>query len=141
MSDSPLDDWNTQIIEEFRANDGVVGGPFEGAPMVLVHHAGAKSGTERVTPLMYQPESDDRLYIFASKAGAPTNPDWFHNLVANPDTTIEVGSETHDVRARVLTGDERSKIWEAQKSTFPQFAGYEDKAQDREIPVFALERA
>ncbi len=140
MSDSPMDDWNTQIIEEFRANDGVVGGPFEGAPMVLVHHTGAKSGTERVTPLMYQPESDDRLYIFASKAGAVTNPDWFHNLLANPETTIEVGTKTRAVRARVLEGDERARVWEAQKSGVPQFAEYEVHAEGREIPVFALER-
>lgn len=135
-----MDDFNNQIIEEFRANAGVVGGPFEGAPMVLVHHTGAKSGTERVAPLMYQPESDERMYIFASKAGAPTNPDWFHNLVANPDTTIEVGAETRAVRARVLEGDERSKVWEAQKAGVPQFAEYEKTAEGREIPVLALER-
>lgn len=136
-----MDDFNQSIIEEFRANDGKVGGPFEGAPMVLVHHTGAKTGTERVTPLMYQPESDERMYIFASKAGAPDNPDWFHNLVANPDTTIEVGAETQSVRARVLEGEERSTVWEAQKSAVPQFAEYEKTAEGREIPVFALERA
>ncbi len=140
MSDTPLNDFNQQIIDEFRANAGVVGGPFEGAPMVLVHHTGAKSGTERIAPLMYQPDDDDRLYVFASKAGAPTNPDWFHNLVANPETTIEVGTETRSVRARVLDGDERTAVWGAQKRRVAQFAEYEEKAEGREIPVFALER-
>ncbi|WP_436794360.1 nitroreductase/quinone reductase family protein [Actinospongicola halichondriae] len=140
MTDTPLNDFNQQIIDEFRANDGVVGGPFEGAPMVLVHHTGAKSGIERVTPLVYQPESDDRRYIFASKAGATDNPDWFHNLVANPETTIEVGSETLTVRARVLESEERTRVWEAQKAAAPQFAEYEKTTEGREIPVFALER-
>jgi deazaflavin-dependent oxidoreductase (nitroreductase family) len=135
-----MQDFNQQIIDEFRTNDGVVGGPFEGAPMVLVHHTGAKSGIERVTPLTYQPDTDDRVYIFASKAGAPDNPDWFHNLVAFPDTTIEIGTETWKVRARVLEGDERSKIWEKQKADVPQFAEYEKTAEGREIPVLALER-
>ncbi len=140
MTASPLNDFNQQIIDEFRANDGVVGGPFEGAPMVLVHHTGAKSGTQRVTPLVYQPESDDRLYVFASKAGATDNPDWFHNLVANPETVVEVGTDTHTVRARVLAGDERTQVWEAQKTAAPQFAEYEKTTEGREIPVFALER-
>ncbi len=140
MTASPLNDFNQQIIDEFRANDGVVGGPFEGAPMVLVHHTGAKSGTQRVTPLVYQPESDDRLYVFASKAGATDNPDWFHNLVANPETVVEVGTDTHTVRARVLAGDERTQVWEAQKAAAPQFAEYEKTTEGREIPVFALER-
>lgn len=135
-----MNDWNAQIIDEFRENDGAVGGMFEGAPMVLVHHRGAKSGTERVTPLMYQPESDDRIYVFASKAGATTNPDWYHNLVANPETTIEIGDGSRTVRARELEGNERSKVWEKQKADVPQFAGYEESAEGRVIPVFALER-
>lgn len=137
MSDE-MNDWNQQIIAEFRANGGVVGGPFEGAPMVLVTHRGARSGTERTTPLVYLADGDD-VVIFASKAGAPTNPDWFHNLVANPDATIEVGTETLAVRARVAEGDERDELFERQKAASPQFAEYE-KATDRVIPVVVLER-
>lgn len=128
---------NDKIIAEFRANDGKVGGQFEGAPLVLVHHTGAKSGTERVTPMMYRPEGDG-FAIFASKAGAPDNPAWYHNLVANPDTQIEVGTETVDVTARVTEGTERDVIWEGQKAEYPGFADYE-KATDRVIPVLVLE--
>lgn len=139
MSDADaMNDWNQQIIAEFRANDGKVGGPFEGAPMVLVTHTGAKSGTERTTPLMYLPNGDD-IVIFASKAGAPTNPDWFHNLVANPDATAEVGTETFAVRARVAEGAERDDLWSRQKTAYPQFQEYEDST-DRVIPVVVLER-
>ena len=134
-----MNDWNEKIIAEFRENGGEVGGPFEGAPMVLVHHEGAKSGTERVTPLMYQPGDDGQIYVFASKGGAPTNPDWYHNLVANPTTTIEVGTETKQVDARVLEGAERTAVWEKQKQDYPQFAEYDVTSGDREIPVFALE--
>lgn len=137
MSDD-MNDWNQQIIAEFRANGGVVGGPFEGAPMVLVTHRGARSGIERTTPLVYLADGDD-VVIFASKAGAPTNPDWFHNLVANPDATIEVGTETVAVRARVAEGAERDELFERQKAASPQFAEYE-KATDRVIPVVVLER-
>lgn len=137
MSDH--DDWNRKIIEEFRANQGRVGGPFEGASMVLLHHKGAKTGTERVTPLVYRQEGD-AVVIFASKAGAPTNPDWFHNLKAHPDTTIEVGTETRAVRARVAEGDERERIWSAQKQAMPGFADYEAKTS-RQIPVVVLEPA
>ncbi len=137
MSDD-MNDWNQQIIAEFRANGGVVGGPFEGAPMVLVTHRGARSGTERTTPLVYLADGDD-VVIFASKAGAPTNPDWFHNLVANPDVTIEVGAETVAARARVAEGAERDELFERQKTASPQFAEYE-KATDRVIPVVVLER-
>ena len=138
MSDN--NDWNAQIIAEFRENGGKVGGPFEGAPMILVHHTGAKSGTERVTPLMYRPDGE-RMVIFASKAGAPDNPDWYYNLVANPDTTVEIGTETDvAVRATVLQGDERERIWSAQKAEVPQFAEYDVSSGDRVIPVIALER-
>lgn len=137
MSDD-MNDWNQQIIAEFRANGGMVGGPFEGAPMVLVTHRGARSGIERTTPLVYLADGDD-VVIFASKAGAPTNPDWYHNLVANPDATIEVGTETVAVRARVVEGAERDELFERQKAASPQFAEYE-KATDRVIPVVVLER-
>ena len=133
-----MSDWNAGVIEEFRANEGRLGGGFEGAPMLLLHSTGAKSGQERVHPMMYQQVGDD-VAVFASKAGAPTNPDWFHNLVANPDATIEIGTETVPVRARVAEGDERVRIWEVQKERYPGFAEYEEKT-DRVIPVVILER-
>jgi deazaflavin-dependent oxidoreductase (nitroreductase family) len=132
-------DWNAQVIAEFRENDGKVGGPFEGSPMVLVHHRGAKTGTERVTPLMAQTEGD-RLFVFASKAGAPDNPDWYHNLKAHPDTTIEYGADRDiPVQAVELEGDERDRVWERQKRDWPQFAEYEANT-DRTIPVIELRR-
>lgn len=137
MSDD-MNDWNQQIIAEFRENGGKVGGPFEGAPMVLVSHRGARTGTERTTPLMYLPDGDD-IVIFASKAGAPDNPDWYHNLRANPDATAEVGTETVAVRARVAEGTERDDLWERQKAAYPQFQEYENST-DRVIPVVVLER-
>jgi len=138
---SDMNDFNQQIIEEFRANGGKVGGPFEGAPMVLVHHKGAKSGTERVNPLMYQDLGDGSIAVFASKGGAPTNPDWYYNLSANPDTTIEIGTETRAAKARVAGEEERQRIWDAQKAAYPQFAEYENTAGGRTIPVVILERA
>ncbi|WP_426572539.1 nitroreductase family deazaflavin-dependent oxidoreductase [Aquihabitans sp. McL0605] len=139
MSDAAaMNDWNQQIIAEFRANEGKVSGPFEGAPMVIVSHAGARTGTVRLTPLMALVEGDS-LVIFASKGGAPDNPDWFHNLVANPDTTVEYGTESFPVRARVAEGDEREDLWTRQKLAYPQFQGYED-ATDRIIPVVVLDR-
>lgn len=131
--------WNVKIIEEFRANEGRVGGPFEGHPLVLLHHRGAKSGTERVNPLAIQPLSDGAWAIFGSKGGADANPDWFHNLVANPDATIEIGTDTVSVKARVAKGDERERIWTRQKELMPGFASYETKTS-REIPVIILER-
>jgi deazaflavin-dependent oxidoreductase (nitroreductase family) len=133
-----MQDWNRKIIEEFRANGGRVGGQFEGAPLLLLHSTGAKSGQERVNPMMYQAVGDD-LAVFASKAGAPTNPDWYHNLVAHPDATVEVGTDTYPVRARVAGSDERERIWSKQKADFPGFADYEAKT-DRQIPVVILER-
>ena len=134
MSDQ--DDWNAKIIEEFRANGGKVGGPFEGAPLLLLHSTGAKSGAERVTPVMFQAVGDD-LAIFASKAGAPTNPDWYHNLMAQPAARVEVGTETLAVTARVAEGDERERIWSKQKADYPGFAEYEEKTS-RQIPVVVL---
>ena len=130
--------WNTAIIEEFRANSGKVGGPLQGAPLLLLHSKGAKSGKVRVNPLMYQADGD-RLAVFASKGGSPTNPDWYHNLLANPRSTVEVGTETFDVIARVATGDERERIWTTQKQRYKGFADYERKTK-REIPVIILER-
>ena len=131
---------NKKIIQEFRANDGKVGGDFEHLPLLLLHHTGAKSGVERVNPLAYQ-RVGDSLAVFASKGGAPTNPDWFHNLVANPDTSIEIGTESYAVTARVATDDERDRIWTAQKEAFPNFAEYEQSAGTRRIPVVILDRA
>ncbi len=133
------EDWNSKIIAEFRANGGKVGGPFEGAPLLLLHTTGARSGQERVNPLMYRPDGD-RLVIFASKAGADTNPDWFHNLRANPQASVEVGGQTRAVRAHVAEGDERHQLWEAHKRDWPGFADYETKTQ-RQIPVVILEPA
>ena len=103
-----MSDWNQQIIEEFRANDGRVGGNFEGRTLLLLHHTGAKTGTERVNPLAYQRLSDDSVAIFASKGGAPTTPDWFHNLVANPDVKVEIGTETF-ARARARRRGRRAR--------------------------------
>ena len=131
------EDWNSKIIEEFRANGGKVGGPFEGAPLLLLHTRGARTGQERVNPVMYRPDGD-RLVIFASKAGADTNPDWFHNLRANPEVSVEVGGETKAVRAHVAEGDERQILWDAHKSQWPGFAEYETKTQ-RQIPVVILD--
>jgi deazaflavin-dependent oxidoreductase (nitroreductase family) len=136
---SETNDWNQKIIEEFRANGGKVGGVFEGAPLLLLHTTGAKSGLERLHPLMYQ-QVGDELAVFASKAGAPTNPDWFYNLRAHPDAEIEVGTETVPVRARVAEGDEADRIWERQKQLFPNFAEYEKTAGGRKIPVVLLAR-
>jgi len=133
-----VSDFNQQIIEEFRSNRGKVGGQFEGAPLLLLHTTGAKSGAERVTPVMYQRVGDD-LAVFASKAGAPTNPDWYHNLVANPRASVEVGEESYDVDSRVAEGQERTRLWEAQKAAYPGFADYERKTT-RPIPVVVLGR-
>ena len=133
------EDWNASIIKEFRDNDGKVGGRFEGAPILLLHSFGAKTGQERVNPMMYR-RVDDAWAVFASKGGAPTNPDWYHNLVANPEASIEVGTETIKVKARVVDGDERDTIWNEQKEDYPNFAEYEQKTT-REIPVVVLERA
>ena len=134
---SEINDWNQQIIEEFRANDGKVGGNFEGAPMILVHHRGARTGTERVTPLVYLPDGDDYV-VFGSKAGAPTHPHWYLNLVANPETEVEVGTETVPVTARVAEGEERERLWSRQKELMPGFAEYEVAAGDRQNPGVAL---
>jgi deazaflavin-dependent oxidoreductase (nitroreductase family) len=132
-----MNDWNTKVVEEFRANDGRVGGRFEGAPLLLLHTLGRTSGIERVNPMMYQ-RVDDGWAVFASKGGADTDPDWFRNLVATPEATIEVGTRTRRVRARVAEGRERTDIWSTQKERFPAFAEYEDKTS-REIPVVVLE--
>jgi len=131
-------DFNSGIIEEFRANGGKVGGPFEGAPLLLLTSTGARSGASRVNPMMYLADGA-RLYVFATKAGAPTNPDWYHNLLAHPQVTVEVGEERFDVTASVLTGAERDEIYQRQAALFPGFAEYQANTT-RTIPVIALDR-
>jgi len=133
-----MSEWNSGIIDEFRANEGRVGGIFDGRPLLLLHHKGAKSGTKRVSPLMYR-QLDGAYAVFASKGGADTNPDWFHNLLANPDVSIEIGTDKIDVRARVAEGDEHERIWEPWKKMFPQFADYERKTSRDRIPVIVLD--
>ena len=130
-------DRNQKIIDEFRANAGHVGGPFENVPLLILHNFGAKSGAERLNPLAYRRDGDNYV-VFASKGGAPDNPDWYYNVQANPKASIEVGTETHDVVARVAEGDERDRIWELQKTEFPGFADYEARTT-RQIPVVILE--
>ena len=134
-----VSEFNRKIIEEFRANQGKVGGMFEGMPILLVHHTGAKTGTERVNPVAYQ-KLDNGYAIFASKGGAPTSPDWYHNLLANPKASVEVGTDSFDVLAREAKGDERDRIWTTQKERIPSFAEYEEKTKGiRDIPVIVLE--
>jgi deazaflavin-dependent oxidoreductase (nitroreductase family) len=135
MSTAPQD-FNARIIEEFRANEGRVGGMFEGSTLLLLHHVGAKSGEDRINPLAYNRDGD-RYVVFASKAGAPTNPDWYHNLKAHPDVRIEVGTDTIEVRAEEATGEDRDRLFSAQAERSPQFAEYQSKTE-RVIPVIVL---
>jgi len=142
MSDP--NEWNTKTITEFRANEGRVGGVFEGAPLVLLHHRGRKSGREYVTPIMYLPnEADpDTIYVFASKGGAPTHPDWYDNLITAGDGSVERGTETYGVTVRDVTGAERDRIYAEQARRYEGFAEYEIKAAGvRTIPVLELKRA
>ncbi len=133
-----MSDFNTQVIEEFRGNEGKVGGGFNGAPMVLLTTTGAKSGKQTTTPLVYLKEGD-RVYIFASMAGAPTNPAWYHNLVANPRVSVEMGAESYEADAQVITGDERDRLFAAQVAVMPGFGEYQAKTT-RVIPVIELRR-
>ena len=132
MADS--NDFNGKVIEEFRANSGKV----SGMDILLLHHTGARSGAERVSPLAYQPVGES-FAIFASKAGAPVNPDWYHNLLAHPDASVEVGTETVPVVARVADPAERDVIYARQAERVPQFAKYEETAAPRKIPVVVLD--
>jgi deazaflavin-dependent oxidoreductase (nitroreductase family) len=140
-----MQDFNTGVIEEFRANEGQVvalakGRPFEGIPMLLLHHRGARTHLERVSPLVYQTVGDSYA-VFATKGGAPTHPVWYGNLMANPDTQVEIGTALRNVTARELDGNERKGVWERQKLLTPVFADYEDKTKGiRHIPVVLLER-
>src|SRR5438552_17750976 len=132
---------NAQIIEEFRVNEGRVGGYFEGRTLLLLHHRGAKTGTERINPLAYQRLDDDSVAVFASAGGSPKHPDWYYNVVANPDVTVEIGTESFPARARVAQGEERDRIFEQQKVDWPGFADYEEKLKGiRVIPVVVLDR-
>jgi len=142
MSDAH--DWNAQIIAEFRANEGRVGGVFEGSPLVLLHHLGRKSRQEYVTPVMYLPHETDPgvVYVFASKAGAPTNPQWYHNLVAAGDGSVERGTDAYRVTVRELPGAERDRVYAEQARRYPGFAEYaRQTAGVRTIPVLELSRA
>lgn len=135
---SDYSDWNAKIIEEFRANEGKVGGQFEGAPLLLLHTTGAKSGLERVSPMMYRDE-DGRLFVFASKAGADTDPDWFRNLQKTPAVTVELGTDTFSATAQPLPEHERASVYARQAEKFPGFAEYQAKTT-RVIPVVELVR-
>src|ERR1700743_543664 len=126
-----MSDWNQSVVEEFRANEGRVGGSFEGAPMILVHHVGRKSGKEYVNPLVYLPGEggDDAIYIFASKGGAPDAPAWYRNLVAAGHATVEVGASTYPVTVTEVRGEERDRIYAEQVKRMPGFGEYEEKAK------------
>ena len=139
MNADDVNDWNRKVIDEFRANEGKVGGPFAGAAMILVHHFGAKSGVERVSPMVYFPDGE-RLLIVASAAGSPKNPDWYHNLKANPEVPVEVGPDTFPVVVEELAAAERAEKWAAITAAMPGFAEYQEKTS-RQIPVLALTRA
>ncbi len=133
----PWNDRNAAIIEEFRANAGKVGGPFERVPLLLLHTTGAKTGLARINPLAYLPDGD-RFVVIASKGGAPSNPDWFRNLVADPNVTVEVDTRTIPARAVVVTGPERDELYARQAERLPAFADYERRTK-RTIPVIVLE--
>jgi deazaflavin-dependent oxidoreductase (nitroreductase family) len=138
-----MSDWNAQTIGEFRANQGTVGGVFEGAPIVLLHHRGRKSGREYVSPVMYLPDETDPdvIYVFATRGGAPVNPDWYSNLAAG-DASVERGTETYKVTVHEVTGGERDRIYAEQARRYPGFAEYERQtAGVRTIPVLQLSRA
>jgi deazaflavin-dependent oxidoreductase (nitroreductase family) len=132
-------DWNTKIIAEFRANKGLVGGPFKGRRLLLLHTVGRRSGVERVNPLAYYADGD-RYVIIASKGGAPTNPDWYYNLLANPHVTIEVGTQTFEADATEITGEDHALFWKRIVEAMPGFGEYQKNAE-RIIPLVALTRA
>ena len=137
MSTSSANDFNARIIEQFRANGGRVGEPFGNTPLLLMHHVGARTGTPRINPLAYLADGN-RYVIFASKAGAPTNPDWYYNLRAHPDVTIEIGTDTLKATAHQATGAERERLFSAMAERNPSFAEYQRRT-DRVIPVIVLE--
>jgi len=130
---------NVAVIAEFRANAGVVGGPYAGRPLMLLTTKGAKSGQERITPLNYSTDGD-RIAVIASRGGAPTHPDWYRNLVANPEVTVEVGAEQYRARARTAQEPERTRLFDQQAALMPFFDAYRKQVTAREIPVVVLER-
>lgn len=136
---SDMNDFNTQVIAEFRANEGKVGGPFAGAPMILITTTGAKSGQPRVAPLVYTTDGD-RYVVIASKGGAPTNPDWYYNIAANPEITVEIGGETFPARAEIAAEPERTRLFDAQAALMPGFREYQNNTT-RVIPVITISRA
>lgn len=131
-------DFNQQIMEEFRANGGRVGGPFEGARLILLTTIGARSGARHTTPVAYLPDGGDRILVIASAGGSPRHPDWYHNLVANPEVTVETGVFTYQAKATVLTGEERDRAFARAVEQDPGWAEYQAKAGERVIPVVAL---
>jgi deazaflavin-dependent oxidoreductase (nitroreductase family) len=136
-------DWNQQIIEEFRANGGVVGGMFQGALLVLLTTIGAKSGKPRTSPAGYLRDGD-RILVFASNAGLPKTPDWYHNLIARPGVTVEIGTgdggvETYAATATPIEGEERDRLYKLQSELVPAYGEYQAKSS-RTIPVIALHR-
>jgi deazaflavin-dependent oxidoreductase (nitroreductase family) len=135
MSTSPAD-FNAQVIDEFRATGGKPGGVFETMPLLLLHHTGAKSGKSYVNPVAYLADGD-RYVIFASKAGAPVNPDWYHNLKAHPEVSIEIGTDKLDVIAGEAAGEERDRLYATMAERVPQFSDYEEQTS-RAIPVIVL---
>jgi deazaflavin-dependent oxidoreductase (nitroreductase family) len=138
-----MSDWNRQVIEQFRETGGKMGGDWAGQPLLLLHHRGRRSGADHIAPVMYLPDADDpaTVYVFASKAGAPTDPEWYRNLMAAGGGSVELGEEAYDVDAREVEGDARERIFAEQARRFPQFAEYQEKADGvRTIPVVALRR-
>jgi deazaflavin-dependent oxidoreductase (nitroreductase family) len=132
-------DYNTRIIKEFRANQGRVGGPWEGIPLILIHHIGARSGIERVTPVACSPQGEGRFAIWAANGGSPTHPNWYHNLKARPGITVEVGAQTFTVLAQELDGAARAELWAKLVAVYPQLAAAQARTV-RQIPLFVLTR-
>jgi len=133
---SEVNEWNRKIIDEFRANKGKVGGMFEGRTLLLLHTKGAKSRRERINPVAYVRDGE-KFVVIASKAGAPTNPDWYYNIVANPELNVEVGTETFRVHATVTEEPERTRLYDKMVEMMPGFDEYRHKTT-RKIPVIVL---
>ena len=135
---SKPNDWNKNIIEEFRANGGKVGGNFAGRTLLLLHTTGAKSRQARINPVAYTKDGD-RLVVIASKGGAPTNPDWYYNIVAHPQVSVEVGTEQFQAQATIAVEPERTRLYNQMAAVMPGFAAYQRKTT-RNIPVIVLSR-
>ncbi|MCE2487618.1 MAG: nitroreductase family deazaflavin-dependent oxidoreductase [Desulfurellaceae bacterium] len=135
---SELNEYNKQVITEFRANEGKVGGQMENMPVILLTMTGAKSGRTITKPLVYTTDGE-RVVVIASFAGAPHHPGWYHNLVANPEVTLEIGTERFRARAEVTSGEERQRLFDAQAAQMPIFHDYQKKTS-RQIPVVVFNR-